>query len=419
MYGRSAGPPIKRTGAAVDGGQNCTVCHRSFAVDSGPGRVTIAAAPYTPGVKQNITVTVDDPAGKRWGFQLTARPFSDQTKQAGTFTANADIRVKCDLPNEPDAPCNGTLEFASHTSASTRPGTTGPTTFTIEWTPPTQNAGDIIFYAAGNAADNSGTNVGDRIYTTNLLITPASVNSNPTIVSQMGALNAATYQATIAQNSWIAIFGTYLAATTRTWRPADFTDNKLPTQLSGVSVNVNGKPAYVYYTSPAQLNVLSPLDNAEGPVQVEVIKSGARSNAVTAQMQKLAPAFFLFDPEGRKYIAATHANGSLLGKTTLYPGSSTPAKPGEVIVLYATGFGLTDPPIAEGEIVSGPKALRLPITVRFGEAPGEVSFAGLSASGLYQINVKVPDGVPDGDVPVAAEIEGLKTPGNVFVTVQR
>ena len=31
-------------------------------------------------------------------------------------------------------------------------------------------------------------------------------------------------------------------------------------------------------------------------------------------------------------------NGSLIGPATLYPGTSTPAKPGETIVIYANGF---------------------------------------------------------------------------------
>ena len=92
----STGPPIKRTGAAVDGGTDCSVCHTTFApANSDPrGKVTIiAASAYVPGQKQNIDIKIDHPTALRWGFQLTARPVNDLTKMAGTFTSTNVIRV--------------------------------------------------------------------------------------------------------------------------------------------------------------------------------------------------------------------------------------------------------------------------------------------------------------------------------------
>src|SRR5947207_5698937 len=90
----SSGPVPKRTGAAVDGGLNCTACHRTFApANSDPlGRVMIQASAYSPGVNQTVRVTVQHPEALRWGFQLTARLASDESKPAGTFTASEAIR---------------------------------------------------------------------------------------------------------------------------------------------------------------------------------------------------------------------------------------------------------------------------------------------------------------------------------------
>ena len=51
----------------------------------------------------------------------------------------------------------------------------------------------------------------------------------------------------------------------------------------------------------------------------------------------VVPSFLEFTPAG--YIAATHLNFTLLGPTTLYPGASTPANPGETVIIYAVGFG--------------------------------------------------------------------------------
>lgn len=75
LFAFSSGPPVKRTGAAVDGGLTCAVCHSNLGpANSDPkGSVTISAASYAPGVKQMVTVSVKHPDALRWGFQLIAR----------------------------------------------------------------------------------------------------------------------------------------------------------------------------------------------------------------------------------------------------------------------------------------------------------------------------------------------------------
>ncbi len=145
MFGFSTGPPIKRTGAAVDGGITCTACHITFApANSDPaGSVKIDAASYKPGVPQVVKVTVQHPQALRWGFQLTARPVNDQTKMAGTFTVDDNIQVRCDPTG--NAPCNGALEFAEHKQPATILGSNGSETFSVQWTPPATEVGDIIF----------------------------------------------------------------------------------------------------------------------------------------------------------------------------------------------------------------------------------------------------------------------------------
>src|SRR5262249_8212686 len=85
----STGPVVKRTGAAVDGGLNCTACHRTFAPANSDavGRIVIDALSYVPGVTQTLKINVTRAEASRWGFQLTARLASDETKPAGSFAA--------------------------------------------------------------------------------------------------------------------------------------------------------------------------------------------------------------------------------------------------------------------------------------------------------------------------------------------
>jgi uncharacterized protein (TIGR03437 family) len=233
-------------------------------------------------------------------------------------------------------------------------------------------------------------------------------------------LNAASIQPGIASGAWIAIKGANLATTTRLWGWSDFSGNRLPTQLDGTSVTINGKYGYIYYISPSQVNVLSPDDDAQGSVQVQVMAPQGDSVPVQAQKGLYAPAFFMFDPEGRKYIAAIHPNGTYLGRPGLFGTAvlTRPATPGGTAVLYGTGFGSVAPPTPTGQLVTLPGQLTAPVTVWIGGLAAPVGWSGLVSPGLYQINVRVPE-VPDGDASVVAEISGFRTQANAFITVQR
>ena len=131
------GADPRLTGAPGD--QNCTRCHAGTAVNSANGSIKIATnLTYTPGVKQRLTITVADSGQRRWGFSLTARLNSNPSAgQAGTLTAvDANARVICETGRA--APCTAAnvIQYATHTLAGTRAGTTGSVDFLVDWTPP-------------------------------------------------------------------------------------------------------------------------------------------------------------------------------------------------------------------------------------------------------------------------------------------
>lgn len=151
-------------------------------------------------------------------------------------------------------------------------------------------------------------------------IATATINVAPipvgTVPSLLEAANVAGETPFIAQNTFVQLKGLNLAVNTRSWLAADFVNNQLPEQLDGVSATVNGKAAYVSYISPGQVNIISPLDSALGPVQVQVMTAGGQSQILTVQMQSVAPGFFTFDGI---HLAAAHVDGSLIGPATLFP----------------------------------------------------------------------------------------------------
>jgi uncharacterized protein (TIGR03437 family) len=134
----------------------------------------------------------------------------------------------------------------------------------------------------------------------------------------------------------------------------------------------------------------------------------------TVQAQTESPSFFVFN--GGPYVAATHLNGSYIGPTTLYPGSTTPAQPGEIVVLYANGFGPTSATVVAGSSTQTGILSPLPV-VTIGGVTATVQFAGLVAPGEYQFNVVVPTSLADGDQTIAATYNGLTTQAGTLITV--
>jgi len=226
----------------------------------------------------------------------------------------------------------------------------------------------------------------------------------------------------IAPNTWVEIKGVNLAppGDSRIWLTPDFANNDLPTQLDGVSATVNGKNAFVYFISSTQVNILTPPDALSGPVQVRLSNNGVTANTTTVQAQAQSLSFFEFvSSGGLHYVYGRHtSDSSLIGPTTLFPGLTTPVKPGENIFIAATGFGITSVPVVAGALTqSGDLPAPFPV-IEIGGIQAAVSFAALVGVGTYQINLMVPADVPDGDNALTATYNGLSIQPNLLITVQ-
>lgn len=219
----------------------------------------------------------------------------------------------------------------------------------------------------------------------------------------------------IAPNTWVEVKGANLSKTTRIWQGSDFLNGTMPTVLDGVSATVNGKSAYIYAISQTQLNILTPPDSMQGSVVVQVSVSGVASQPFTAQAQPLSPSFFVF--KGGPYVVATHLDGTLIGPPGLYPGSTTPARPGEEVVIYANGFGPTTDPIVSGSSTQSGSLSPSPV-VSIGGTPAIVLFAGLSFPGEFQFNVIIPSNAPTGDDTLIATHRGTEASPVALITVQ-
>jgi protocatechuate 3,4-dioxygenase beta subunit len=243
----------------------------------------------------------------------------------------------------------------------------------------------------------------------------APSGTGPVVSTRAGVVNAASYQAGAAPGAWITIYGHRLAPTTRSWNATDLVNGRFPTSLDGVSVRINGRDAFVSYISPSQINVQAPADTLSGSVEVVVTTPADTSPAATVTLQAVLPGFFQL---AQTYALATTATGGYSGPINLVDGlTTTPARSGDVITLWGTGFGPTNPAVEPGSTPANAQPLANPVSIRFGNTAAEVLYAGMTGAGLYQFNVAVP-ALANGDYPVTAQIAGLRTSSIVRLRIQ-
>src|ERR1039457_6817284 len=225
---------------------------------------------------------------------------------------------------------------------------------------------------------------------------------------------------TIQPGEWVSIYGTNLAGASATWT------GNFPMSLGGTSVTINGKPAYLWYVSPGQINLQAPDDTTTGTVPVVVTTtSGSATSTVT--LAPLAPSFLLLDTKHvTGIILRSNGTGAYGGGTydIVGPTGSSPwfppgaPKAGEFLLLFGVRFRRTSPPVAAGAIYSGAASTTKTVNVLINNVSVIPGFAGLSGAGLYQINLILPAGLGTGDVTLAASVNGVPTQSNVVISVQ-
>ncbi len=194
-----------------------------------------------------------------------------------------------------------------------------------------------------------------------------------------------------------------------------------------MAVEIDGKRVPITYSSATQVNAQAPATLAAAPVSARVILNPDLPNQVTGDAftvtsQLLSPGFF---PFGSGSVAATVANSATpVADPAQIPGAVF-AKPGDVVTLWATGLGTTTPALAEGAVAgaAAPIAGTAVLSVGGIAVPAtDVLYAGLSPtsiSGLYQINVRLPAGLPDGKAAVTLEVNGQKAQSGLTLPVKR
>ncbi len=238
----------------------------------------------------------------------------------------------------------------------------------------------------------------------------------------------------ISPNGLAVAFGSgfVAAGTLNVASSSNLASGNLSTNLAGVCVMVGSTKAPILAVTPNQVNFQVPQGVSSGNVSVQVVTgcgtaSPQQSAAQTVNAQSASPEFFYFtsNSSGKNPIAAIDATTNVYvgAPGLLSSGTFAPAKAGDVVTLYATGFGLTNPAVAAGQIPTAAASVPGTVKVTVGSttlASTDILYAGVApgAAGLYQLNIHLPATVASGNQPVQITINGVSSPAGGYITVQ-
>jgi uncharacterized protein (TIGR03437 family) len=224
------------------------------------------------------------------------------------------------------------------------------------------------------------------------------------LINVGGIVNAASSRPApdnyVSPGAIVSIYGTGLAGETREVRASDIVNGYLPEILAGVSVFFGPVAAPLFYVSPLQINAQAPsiLQPGEWHVSVRYNRLEGREKVV---VRPYSPGLF---------GVARHSDGTLVDR-------AAPARRGQWILFFGTGFGPTRPPLLAGALAPlQPVWLVSRIEAQIGGRPLEpqdIYYWGLAPSyaGLYQFNLRVPEGA-SGEAEVFVKIgEEWSQPG--------
>ncbi len=226
------------------------------------------------------------------------------------------------------------------------------------------------------------------------------------ILSQNSTVNNLNQQpgAPLAPGTIVAIYGSALAPGNTTASGAP------PTVLGGSSVVIGGELAPIFFVSANQINAQLPTDLLPGQqYQVLVLANGGYSSPDTINIDPATPGV---ERQTNGQVIAQHQNASLVTP-------DSPAKPGEYLVVYLAGMGLTNPLVAAGVLSPASPLASVDIapTVTLDGQPVSVQFAGLTPGlvGFYQINFQVPKNAKTGSLELQIVQMGAASNTSVLI----
>jgi aldose sugar dehydrogenase len=422
VHAFSAGPPAGYTGAPQEEPEACAECH--VPPDAGTGKISITAPQtYVPGQTYPITVTHTNPdqTRLRWGFELTVLDTASDEKAGALQGTDGLTQV---LNN---AGPGSARQYIEHTAAGTFIGQHNGASWTFNWTAPAVDVGPVVFYAAGNQANNDGNTSGDNIYKTFVVSAPASTTpdfalsvspASRTVVPTGSAAYTVTVTPLAGFTGNVNLSAANLpTGTTAVFdpTPVNITDansktatltatTSASTPVGSHSFAVNAQSGATQHSTQATLNVVNPLSAdlsvtktaSPNPGQVGVPLSyritATNNGPAVATNVSVADAL----PSGVTFVSATTTQGNCNGTATVNCNLGSLAVGASAIVT----IGVT--PGSAGQITNS-------ATVTATEADSDSTNNTAIATTLIQPAAPSPT-MLDDNLTVSTVITGLDQP---------
>ncbi|MBS1857400.1 MAG: Ig-like domain repeat protein [Acidobacteria bacterium] len=431
IQGHDASAPATVTldNVQVDGVQKADVTAQYAAIATGPRPVNLA--PYLSGTGVSVTGAATLAASPYACPDAAFSPVMGELAPGPAQVASgAAVQMAVQVLTTKEIP------FASYSSLLA-----GNPMATLELTPP---AGTVTVYdgtrAVGSAAVNGtawsritvaglgdgphhlyAVYSGDANYAGRQFggydVTVGSPAAGQPAISAGGVTNAASFAPAtapygVARGSYFSIFGTNVGPVA----PVAAAAYPLAAVLGGVAVKVwsGGQEydAFPTYASAGQVNAILPSAVPAGPALVTLTNNGTASQTVVVDVVETAPGiFFARDTAGVDRAVAQNVNSATDYALNV---PAIPAKPGQIVILWATGMGAlsgaadnVSPGGAAGDLTA------TPVTILVGGVPAKRVYAGRQSqfAGIDAVMFTVPDGAPSG-CAVPVQITGGGVPAN-------
>jgi uncharacterized protein (TIGR03437 family) len=236
------------------------------------------------------------------------------------------------------------------------------------------------------------------------------------IINDGGLVSGAGFTSACGSTAICSLFGRNFAT-----GEAGATALPLPTTLASTQVLVKlpgqatGTPAPLFYVSPTQINFQMLREAAGLTVEITVVSGGIVGVSTTITVPEESPG--IFEVGGGR--------GAILNQDFSLNTPANPAGIGSVILIYTSGLGATNPPLATGQAGATAEPLNRCVTTPIvyvggtltsgmltGGTQADVLFCGAAPGfvGLFQINARLRAGTPIGaSILLQVESNGKKS----------
>jgi uncharacterized protein (TIGR03437 family) len=201
--------------------------------------------------------------------------------------------------------------------------------------------------------------------------------------------------------------------------------------MEGTKVLIDGIEAPLFFVSSGQVNFQVPYEVAVGERTLTVMRDGQAGNQISIQVAPLSAGIFrLGIGEYGAIINATKKNFPFPASfQQQYNINASPALPGDVLEIYATGLGPLSRAVVSGAGAPAAEPLARALTdIKvlfsnpnpnvFGRTP---QFIGLSPNfvGLFQVNVPVPiSASPNERTPIFLDVPAVGLSNRVEIAIE-